>query len=364
MKRLYSSYKVCLVEKRKAVSRMQIQLCFPSILFLLMMTVLCMNVFAEEPDPIESIVPIDSTSENSDPVESIDQIDNSNEINSLLFTSQPPLPEKSANLAMMMSAVIPGAGQFYVNKRSITAYIFPVIEIGLWYLKGTNQKKGDDMTKDYEKFADEHYDMMRQFKVQRNLIENPFSGTFYGDSRELSESPDFKDPIKRLDYWGNGAHFRLKKDDMQHYYEDIGKYTRYIYGWSDWYGTYVQDIDDVNVFVDWVFNGEVNPLDIRWIGNKPIANPEETHITKDTPFEGSALRSEYVKMRDKAEDYYSVSDVVNFGILANHLVAAIDARRVANKHNAQQQRASINPQINTMIIDNRPIPLFGFNIDF
>ena len=41
--------------------------------------------------------------------------------------------QKSAKMAMMLSAVFPGAGQFYANKKSVTAYIFPAIEVGLWY---------------------------------------------------------------------------------------------------------------------------------------------------------------------------------------------------------------------------------------
>jgi hypothetical protein len=39
--------------------------------------------------------------------------------------------KKDARLAMLMSMVLPGAGQFYANKSAFTTYLFPILEIGL-----------------------------------------------------------------------------------------------------------------------------------------------------------------------------------------------------------------------------------------
>jgi len=263
-------------------------------------------------------------------------------------------PEKNANLAMIMSAIVPGSGQFYVSRNTFTAYLFPVIEIGLWTLKYYLKNNGDLVKKDYERFANKFYDMDNQYKVQRNLIDNPNSGKFYGD-RETQD----------LDFWGNGGHFRLKKDDMQHYYEDIGKYSQYTFGWADWYETYVVDIDDINVHVEWIFNGETDPYKIRWIGNRPINDPSQEHIMKEIPFDGSELRDIYINMRMVSEDYYRHSDYMNFVILANHVAAAIDARFVAKKHNQnRKQTPAFTSYMTTKIIDNKPTPALGMSYKF
>ncbi|MCL2064979.1 MAG: hypothetical protein FWG98_11520 [Candidatus Cloacimonetes bacterium] len=267
--------------------------------------------------------------------------------------------QKSAKLAMLMSAIVPGSGQFYINKRTPTAYIFPVIEIGLWYLRDFFIKQGDNKTKEYEWFADIHYDFHRQEKVQRNLLLNENSGSFYG---KIDNPYDI--PVN----WGHGGHFRLDNyyyNDRQQYYEAIGKYDRYIYGWSDWYETYVRDIDGVNVLVYWIFNDATNPHDIRWIGNSPIDNPDRIDLIESTEASGSPLRGIYIKMRDDAEIYYDQSRTVNFVILANHFASVLDARWHAKKHNEQQMRSvSLSPQINTTYISDKPVPILGLNLSF
>ena len=59
--------------------------------------------------------------------------------------------KKSTKMAMALSAIFPGAGQAYANPKSITTYIFPLLEAGLWYGYFHYNKQGDDATKDYNK---------------------------------------------------------------------------------------------------------------------------------------------------------------------------------------------------------------------
>ena len=279
--------------------------------------------------------------------------------NSPLFLVHPQMSdnqEKSASLAMLKSALLPGLGQFYVNKKSITAYIFPIIELGLWIIKADYQKKGDRDTAEFEKFANDHYDIRKQYMVQWHLMEYPNSGDFYskGDGE-----------------WGNGGYFRLDnyyKNDRQQFYEAIGKYEKYVFGWADWFDTYVDySVADWNYHIDniyWIFNGETDPADIRWTGNRPIHDPSQIHYFDNKNF-GSEYKTQYVKMRRSANQNYRKSDSINFAIVGNHMIAAIDANRMARKHNAQQgHTALIFPQINTVVIDNRPTPLIGVNVSF
>ena len=253
---------------------------------------------------------------------------------------------KSAKKAMLMSAIFPGAGQFYISKKSPTAYIFPVIEIGLWFAMYHYNQKGDDVTNDYEKFADKNYNRLNQYKVQKNLI-NVYPNDIYNDGG--------------LDEWGNGSHFRLDKTNTQHYYEDIGKYNRYIFGWNDWFSTYVDD-QAGSIQVNWVFDGDVNnPSTLRWIGNRPVNNPSQDSYDKPK----SALRDKYIGMRQDAEDNYSLARSMSFFILLNHAVSTYDAHRVTKNYNRNYLKTtSISPKFMTTFVENRVVPMLGLTLSF
>jgi hypothetical protein len=88
--------------------------------------------------------------------------------------------QKSARKAMLFSAIVPGAGQFYANPASITAYFFPLVEVGLWFGYFYYRSEGDDITKQYKQFADYNYDRQDQNMAQKSLIDNPLSdNNFY-----------------------------------------------------------------------------------------------------------------------------------------------------------------------------------------
>jgi hypothetical protein len=63
---------------------------------------------------------------------------------------------KSAAKAMIMSSIFPGTGQAYANYKSITTYIFPLIEIGLWYGMYHFQQEGEDKEASYQDYADNY----------------------------------------------------------------------------------------------------------------------------------------------------------------------------------------------------------------
>jgi len=61
--------------------------------------------------------------------------------------------KKDARKAMLLSAILPGAGQFYADKSAITTYLFPILEIaaigGIVYFN----HQGNEKTKDFENYA-------------------------------------------------------------------------------------------------------------------------------------------------------------------------------------------------------------------
>jgi len=247
------------------------------------------------------------------------------------------LPKNSTKTAVILSAIVPGAGQFYIDPTQWTAYVFPVIEIGLFYALFKYNKMGIDKEREYERFADAHYSRDRQNATQddliRYLVPNSPGYLFYiGDNGDLTNH-------------GNGGHFRLDADNTQHFYEDIAKYDKYVFGWDDWFDDYYTQNGNT---VDWQF-GE----------DGKYTNPSI-----------SANRAKYIQMRIKAEDYYSTSRSMRYFLLANHLLAAVDAYRVAKKHNnnpAPKKLASapqVNPTFQAVVSGDIIVPTIGFTLKF
>jgi hypothetical protein len=273
---------------------------------------------------------------------------NNNDISVPIIYIEPP---KSAAKAMLFSAIFPGSGQFYVDKKSWTAYLFAAVEIGLWVAMSNQIKKGDDITADSERFADENYDINRQYWVQWHLMDtHGRPGNPYNPPNELRPGDPLFD-------WGNGSHFRLNRSDLQHYYEDIAKYDKYIFGWNDWYATYVDVIIPGHGFapdyisVNWVMDND----GIFWIGNVPLSNPDKI----DEPY--SANRQRYIYMRHKFNNHFSNARAYRYYILLNHVLAVADAARVTHEHN---KGLIVTPELSTRMINDNLTPFLGVNIGF
>ena len=198
--------------------------------------------------------------------------------------------KKSLAKAMLLSSLFPGAGQFYANKRSITTYIFPLIEIGLIAGYFINYNEGLDTEADYEDYADENYRRTQQYEVQVIVI-------------DLHNDDIYTEDHFRLD--GINEDGTIWENNTQHFYEDIGKYDKYIFGWDDWYGNYVATGYDTDYLEGWI--NEINTE--------------------------SDLRAKYIVMRQDAEKSYDRAELFSFGLVANHILAAIDAVSLTRKYN-------------------------------
>ncbi len=213
---------------------------------------------------------------------------------------------KDARLAMALSMLVPGVGNFYADKTSITTYIWPVIEIGLWAGYIYYRSEGDKKTDVYEDYADLHYQRTHQHEIENYL-------------REMYEHDVYDKTFWRLD-----------DDNTQHFYEDIAKYDKYVFGWDDWYAAYATDNN--GDFVTPVFYGNGENENFKWFGNR-VMNDEYSNFPEDSKY--SELREEYINMRRDAQDDYDMATVMTFGILFNHVLSGVDAIRLTIKHNAE-----------------------------
>ncbi len=233
--------------------------------------------------------------------------------------------KKSVAKAMIMSSLFPGAGQFYANKKSITTYISPIIEIGLIYGYIHYTKEGDNITDDYEDFADEHYDRQNQYDAEIDFMNQDFSINYQN-------------------------YFRLDEDNTQHFYEDIGKYPKYVFGWNDWFAIY-----GANGF-NWIG-------DMTWSGNMPTDSTAADYLDNRETYDSangkySSLRAEYIDMRMAAEEEYDKAELFSFGLVLNHIVAAIDAVRLTRSYNLESLSASNNIEVkfSPVLVNNQISP--------
>lgn len=240
--------------------------------------------------------------------------------------------KKDARKAMVFSLLIPGAGQFYADRSAITTYIFPLLEIGLLGGILYYNSKGASKTDEYESYANKEivtleiggylYTGPRYNREYQNITQNALSG--FNSSESYTYRPDF---------------FRLEDTNSQHFYEDIGKYNKYIFGWADWYHTFAADSDGSFLLNDinyWDITDGL-PNEIQWQGNYVISDyvagsTNNQSISPNSPM-ASPMRRQYIKMRQDAEVEYSIARAFGFGLALNHLISGLDALRVTNKRN-------------------------------
>ncbi len=245
--------------------------------------------------------------------------------------------KKDARKAMLFSMLVPGAGQFYADRSAITTYIFPIVEVALIGGMIYYNSRGNSKTDDYEKYANGEdvtinfggyeYTGTRYNRSFQTVVQNTVIGSFANDIYD-------------------GEFFRLDPTDTQHFYEDIGKYNKYIYGWADWYHVFAADatgsyvLDQPEYANAWIWS-DGQPHEIRWLGNyaindidaitgQPGSNSQP--VSPDSPL-ASPMRRKYIKMRQDAESEYNVARTLGFMMALNHVVSGIDAIRVTNRAN-------------------------------
>jgi len=248
-------------------------------------------------------------------------------------TSTPAKTEnKSAGKAILFSSIFPGSGHFYANKSSVGTFIFPVLEVAFWAGIIYFDNKGDSIERDYMNFADKHYDRSFQHRVEDNLINHEASSPIY-----------------------SSQHFRLEDVNSQHFYEDIGKYNKYIFGWKDWY-----DIYSYNDQIRWLFDN-----DGVWMGNAPT-HPDHSYDDPnryDKPY--SEYRNQYIRMRLDAQENYDKKYALSFGVALNRVVSVIDVIRVTNTYNREIRYASNHQfSITPMIVNNQLTPTLNLTTRF
>lgn len=234
---------------------------------------------------------------------------------------------KNPGRALLLSAIIPGAGELYAGSK-LKAALFFALEVGCWYGAVSYAQRGNDQTDKFEKFADANWtediyrDIEFQFANDPNAS-NSFSAD-YGDdaTRETWNSLSWNEKIRYLP--GNFTH-ELPDERNQQFYENVGKYlTQFGFGWNDGIGD-----DPETVY--------------KWDGQSRDA-------------------AHYVDMRYDANTMLDHSSTFFSVIMVNHVVSALDAGFTVRNQNRSMM--TVEPDVSAIWHNSEPVTVAGLRVRF
>ncbi|MEL6823629.1 MAG: DUF5683 domain-containing protein, partial [Calditrichota bacterium] len=224
--------------------------------------------------------------------------------------------KKSVGLSVMLSALVPGAGQAYSGAYWKSA-LFLAAEVTGWAINRSYNQKGKDKDAEFKAFADENWSEYRYWSYVNYLAEDleisdftpyPYEVVTNSDGREyyLIDAQFYNENQAQIEAamrtvedrfpQSYGFTHDLPETKTQQYYEMIGKYPpQFGNAWSD---------ADFRSRYSGYQGGVITPLnDI------------------------------YTIMRDESNQFYNKAGYGTMTIMLNHLIAAIDAGFTTRRFN-------------------------------
>jgi hypothetical protein len=219
---------------------------------------------------------------------------------------------KSPGKALLLSAALPGAGEFYTGawKRGL---VFSALEVASWTWYFTQHSKGKDKEDEFEAFADTEWDE----DVYRDWYSH---WEDWYDARKGDNDPPFES-IFTHELPGQ------KNDD---YYEMIGKYDQFSYGW-------IGNPDDY-------LPGEFAPND-SILGYDFTDQFTTRDVCRGADATATAHRNSYVNLRGDANDLLKRATWGISASLFNHVISALDAVVAAKAYNRRVLQEAGYPQL-------------------
>jgi hypothetical protein len=206
--------------------------------------------------------------------------------------------EKSVWLGAGLSALLPGAGEFY-GKNYLKAAIFLGIEIAGWGAYAYFQKKGDNQTIKFQNYADTYWNV-------RTYAAWLVSQGFLGNGNINPNEPDrevLRHEIMQCESL-NFSHTLPEYGDQQ-FYELIGKYQNFEAGWAN-------------------------------LAHVPTKDPGPYYYeTYHDP-----IVVNYAYDRQKANDYYNYGTTSVIVVVVNHILSAADAAWTVSMFNKKLKMQS------------------------
>lgn len=204
------------------------------------------------------------------------------EATSMTMQADPQL--KSLKKSLFYSLAVPGAGQAY-NGSWYKAAGFAAVEVAGWTVFAVKHSEGKDIESEFQDFANTHWSeewYWNWISVQSGVLREDMEGLRAWEHQTFSHG--------------------LHETKDQQYYEMIGKYYQFNYGWDD-FRTLVED--DITI----------------------------THETMTHNKLYSSNRIHYEERRDASNKALKAATTGATVVLFNHLISAFEAALGAKRHN-------------------------------
>ncbi len=131
-----------------------------------------------------------------------------------------------AGLTMLASLVLPGSGEAIMGYKR--GYLMMAVDIFAWTQVSKYHNSGEDLRDEYYAYADAHY-------TNERLVEgyNPASTDLERAGEGALYFPGI-DPVTDVSELENLPLYVSKEDDFREYYENLGKWDQFIFGWDDY----------------------------------------------------------------------------------------------------------------------------------
>lgn len=239
--------------------------------------------------------------------------------------------EKSPGKAFLLSAILPGAGEFYAGAKW-RALAFSSVEVFSWIMYFSNKNTGDDLENKYMKYADQHWDLIDWFELSPTnekcgpgLTHHIFLTYKVGDTeQEFMVDGNFNyDSLKAVAVTEGGVIEPVKTRD---YYENIGKYHQFACGWDDYYDTHFR-------------SGSL-------VSDTVYISPERKH---------------YLRQRKDSNDALKMATNFATVIMFNHLFSAFHAQ-IAAKHYTSEAEKEVSWQVGLLTDIRYKNPIRGVSL--
>ncbi len=264
-------------------------------------------------------------------------VENGNDVGAV-ESINPEDGRKHPGRAVLLSALVPGTGQFYAESP-LKGALFLGLEVACWVGAVYYANEGQDKEEEFEGFADDLWD------------ENLYQYWEWYNARTYHDDPEdhYNGSLtewnnltwnEKLDYLPTFFTHDLPESKTQQYYEMIGKYLMQ-FGIA-WYHEDAPEWDDQN----------------NWDGLMEIYDPERW--TTEDISTINHFTANYIDMRYDHNQLLDRSGNLFMVIMVNHVVAALDAGFTVTRHN----RRLVEGELGARLINYNDESIIAAGVNF
>ncbi len=236
-----------------------------------------------------------------------------------------PKKKKSVGLGILLSALLPGAGEFY-GENYLKAAIFVGIEALAWGTYIYFNNKGNNQEESYQQYADKYWDVRTYAAWLKN--------EGFPESSGINPSETDLNVLREQIMVCERANFShtMPEYKSQQYYELIGKYQNFQAGWTN---------------LEHIPTRDPGPYNYQTYRDPIFLN--------------------YADERQKANDFFDYAKIGPITAIVNHILSAADAAWVISTYNSNikiETGFRIQNRISPYTFEVKQIPTLNIAVNF